>query len=127
MSSKNTLSFLIPGIIVAGMPETQVLKILAQLSPAATTDEVLYAAPDQSRVQVKSIFVCNRGANATFRIAVVPAATGLANKHYLFYDQAISLNDSYGSEIPIFLSGGDYINIRASSGNLSFTIFGNEG
>jgi len=110
------------------MADTQILKILAQKSPSAAVLTRLYTSPLQARVQIKSLFVCNRSAGAlSYRVAAVPnGVVTPATHHYIFYNKAIAANDSDSIEAPMFLNGGDYIDVYASSADLSFTLFGNE-
>ena len=37
-----------------------VIKVLGQLSPSATTTETLYTAPDLAQTTISSLVICNR-------------------------------------------------------------------
>lgn len=106
------------------MPTTY--KVLGQSAPSATTATTLYTVPSATSAVVSTINVCNRGAIATFRIAVRPAGATLANQHYLAYDTGLPANDSIALTIGVSLATTDIITIYASTANVSFTAFGAE-
>ena len=92
------------------------LKVLGQLAPSATTETVLYTVPDMSQTTVSSIVVCNRSGSArTYRVNVsVAGATTLA------------ANTTEAHVIGITLNQTDVVKVYASSGDLSFNLFGCE-
>lgn len=50
---------------------TDVIKVLGQVAPSATTTTNLYTAPDLAQTTVSSLVVCNRGGSGgTFRVSV---------------------------------------------------------
>jgi hypothetical protein len=103
------------------------LKILGQLSPAATTVTDLYTVPASRSSTVSSIVVCNRAATAaTFRISVAAAGAADATSQYMFYDQAIDANSTFIATIGMTLATTDKVRVYASTANFSFTIFGVE-
>lgn len=108
------------------MAETEILKIIAQGRPVAATPTILYTSPAQSRVQIKSVFVCNLGAAATFDLAVVPVGSGISGLHHIFYQQVLTAPGSFSSDIPIYVNNGDYVWVLASTNDVAFTLFGNE-
>jgi hypothetical protein len=102
-------------------------KVLGQVAPSATTATTLDTVPSGTSAVVSTIVVCNRGGtSATYRIAVRPAGTTLANEHYIAYDTAITANNSTMITIGITLAATDVITVYASNTNLSFSAFGSE-
>ena len=102
----------------------EALKILAQRSPAAATQETLYTAPSQ--VAAPLLTVCNRSATATsFRVRVNVAGVADDDKQFLFYDHPIAGNETitYG---PLALGVGDLVKVYATLATLSFTLTGVE-
>ena len=58
-----------------------VIKVLGQLAPAATTTTTLYTAPNLNQTTVSSFNVCNRTSGAlTFRLSIHVAGAGADNK-----------------------------------------------
>jgi len=69
-------------------------KILGQ-SIGALTDTNLYTVPGGTSSILSSILVCNTlSASTTYRLAVIPSAESLQNKHYIAYDTNIGSNDT---------------------------------
>lgn len=103
------------------------LKVLGQVATDATTLTTLYTAPSNTQAVVSSITICNRGgASTTFRIAVRVAGEALASKQYLYYDQAISANETFIATIGLTLDETDVLSVYAGNANLSFQAFGQE-
>jgi hypothetical protein len=102
------------------------LKVLGQSAPSANTDTTLYTVPGSTSAAGSSIIVCNRSTAATFRIAVRPAGAAIANQHYLFYDAPIAANATVSAVVGFTLATTDVITVRASTANLSFSVFGIE-
>ena len=102
-------------------------KVLGQSAPSATTDTTLYTVPASTEAVISSIVVCNRANTAsTYRIAVRPDGTSIANQHYVCYDISIAPNATDTFTIGITVNASDVITVRASSANLSFAAFGSE-
>jgi len=102
-------------------------KVLGQSAPAATTDTNIYTVPSATETVISTIFVCNRGTDAsTFRIAVRPNAATLANQHYIAYDVLILGSTSTAITVGVTMDAADVLTVRASSANLSFNVFGSE-
>jgi hypothetical protein len=102
-------------------------KVLAQLAPSATTATSLYTVPSATSAVISTITVCNRGTSAaSYRIAVRPAGSTLANEDYLAYDVAIAANDTTALTLGITLATTDVITVYASTANFSFNVFGSE-
>jgi hypothetical protein len=103
------------------------LKVLGQLAPSATTDTDLYTVPEDTQTTVSSIAACNRSGGAlTFRVAVRPKGAAVENKNYIYYGKSVAANDTVFIIIGITLSDDDVISVYASSGDMSFSIFGVE-
>jgi hypothetical protein len=102
-------------------------KVLGQSAPAATTDTNIYTVPSATETVISTIFVCNRGTDAsTFRIAVRPNAATLANQHYIAYDVLILGSTSTAITVGVTMDAADVLTVRASSADLSFNVFGSE-
>jgi hypothetical protein len=102
-------------------------KVLGQEAPAATTATTLYTVPSATEAVISTIFVCNRGTDAsTFRIAVRPNAATLADEHYIAYDVLILGSTSTAITVGVTMDAADLLEVYASSGDLSFNVFGSE-
>ena len=106
---------------------TDVLKVLGQVAPSATTATTLYTVPDLTLTTVSSLVVCNRsGSGVTYRISVRVAGAGAANKQFLFYDKALAANATDTHVIGMTLNQTDVVTVYGSDGNLTFNLFGVE-
>ena len=102
-------------------------KIIAQASPAATTDTTLYTVPSSTQVSISSITICNRAATtATYRIAMRPNAETLADKHYIAYGATVPANDTIALTLGLTADAADVITVYSSSASVSFGVFGSE-
>ena len=102
-------------------------RVLGQSAPAATTDTTVYTVLTGRQTIISSIVVANRGSDATtFRVAVRPNGTTLADEHYIAYDVAIARNDTTVLSFGITLNDDDLIAVYAGNANLSFNIYGTE-
>lgn len=102
-------------------------KVLGQSAPAATTDTNVYTVPSATETIISTIVVCNRSSSAaTYRIAVRPNGATLANEHYIAFDVTVGASDSTALTLGITLDASDVVTVRASSANLSFSLFGSE-
>ena len=100
---------------------TDVIKVLGQLDPAATT------VPNLAQTTVSSLVICNRtGSSITFRVSVHVAGAGADDKQFLFYDQALAANTTQTVVIGICLGQTDVIKVYASAVDVSFNLFGVE-
>jgi hypothetical protein len=102
-------------------------KILCQVVPLATTETTIYTVPASTSVVISSLVVCNRGAtSSTFRVSIAEDGDATGITDYLYYDVTIPGNDTF------ILTGGltagetDEFRVYASSGNLTFQLFGSE-
>jgi hypothetical protein len=98
--------------------------LLSQLSPGAAIETVLFFVPVSNRAFIHQLSVCNRGSAATFRFSISKAGAATSVSDYLYYDLPISKNDTFASDIEVTLSVNDTIRVYASTGNLTFTLFG---
>jgi len=104
-----------------------VFKILGQQAPAATTQTQLYAVPSGKSAVVSSINICNRGAaNATFRLAVLPANAAINNTHYIAYDTLVQSTDTISLALGLSLGTTDVVSVYANSATVTFSAFGTE-
>lgn len=108
------------------MPTTN-YKVLSQNAPAATSNVDMFTVGAGRQVVISTLVVCNRGATATtFRIAVRPDGSALANTHYIAYDVAIAANDSTNLTLGITMDASDVLTVYAGNANLTFAAFGSE-
>jgi hypothetical protein len=104
-----------------------ILKVLGQVDPAATTTTVLYTVPDMTQTTVSSIVAANRtGSAITFRLSVHVAGAGANDKQYIYYDKSVAANDSLPIVIGITLNQTDVLKVYTSAVDMSFNIFGCE-
>lgn len=103
------------------------IKVLGQSNPSATTLTTLYTVPASTTAVCSSIVVCNQAASAgTFRVSVRVAGLADTAKQYLYYDVTIAANDTFTAVIGISLGAADVVSVYASSGTMSFNLFGVE-
>lgn len=103
------------------------LKVLAQSAPAATTLTDVYTVPSLTSATVSTITVCNRSATATtFRLSVAVAGAVDAVQQYIYYDQTIDGNSTFGITIGMTLGAADKIRVYVGSATISVNVFGVE-
>lgn len=104
-----------------------VYKVLGQSAPSATTDTTLYTVPASTSAVTSTISIANRGAaSATYRIAIRPAGASIATSHYIAYDSSVAPNDGILLTIGMTLATTDVVTVRASTADLTFSLFGSE-
>lgn len=102
-------------------------KVLGQSAPSATTDTTLYTVPSATETVISTITVCNRGSSAgTYRIAVRPNGTSIANQHYVAYDVTLAAKATDTWSIGATIDATDVVTVYASTGDFSFAAFGSE-
>jgi len=101
-------------------------KVLGQAAPSATTDTTVYTVPSATEAVISTIVVTNRGASATFNIAVRPAGAALEDKHYIAWNVPLDPDDSATLSLGITLATTDLISVNFSTADLSVNIFGSE-
>lgn len=103
------------------------LKVLAQSSPAATTLTDVYTVPAATSATISTIAICNRSATATtFRLSVAIAGAVDAIQQYVYYDQLIDGNSTFGITIGMTLGAADKIRVYAGAATISVNVFGVE-
>jgi hypothetical protein len=105
---------------------TSSYKVLGQSNPAATTFTTLYTAPASTSTICSTLVVCALSDSTTFRIAVRPGGTTLANQHYIIYDSTVNQFDSVFLTLGITLGASDVITVYAGSANVAFSLYGTE-
>lgn len=103
-------------------------KILGQQAPIANTNTNLYVVPASTQAVVSTLAFVNRSpsANANIRVAVIPNGQSVNNQHYLEYDKILDGRESGRLTIGMSLNAGDTVMVRASTANVSFSLFGVE-
>lgn len=110
---------------------TTTYKILGQLAAASavTATEAIYTTGSATGTQavISTITVCNRGtASTTYRLAVRPDGTAVANQYYIAYDATIPGNDTIALTLGITMDKSDILAAYAGNANLTFNAFGCE-
>ena len=110
------------------MPTTY--RVLAQAAPTSAATVDLYTVPGGTQTVTSTLVICNRAAaNASYNIAIRPAAAVLSNQHYIAFNSAIPANDSITLTIGMTLGNTDIVTVQANTtgvNNLGFTLFGSE-
>ena len=107
------------------MPD--VIKVIGQLDPSATTTTTLYTVPDLNQTTVSSINVANRTSGAlTFRLSVHVGGAGADDKQFIYYDKSVSATDTFSAVLGLTLNQSDVVKVYASGTGLSFNMFGVE-
>jgi hypothetical protein len=102
-------------------------KVLGQSAPGATTNTNLYTVPAGKDAIVSTLVISNRvNTVSTFRIAIRPEGSTIANQHYIAFDVPVGASDSTTLTLGISISATDIITVYASTANLSFSAFGTE-
>ena len=102
-------------------------KVLGQSNPSTNTNTDLYTVPAATSAVCSTLVICNQANTAaTFRVAIRPAGASVAGQHYLSYDSNLNANDSITMTIGMTLATTDVVTIRASTGTVSFSLFGSE-
>ena len=99
--------------------------ILAQVSPGAAVETLLYQVPTTYRTFVEGMTVCNRSSNAqSFRISISAQGAPTSLKDFVYFDLPTRANDTLLVELDFTMSASDVIRIFASSVDLSFILYG---
>jgi hypothetical protein len=105
----------------------EAIKVLGQVNPAATTLTTLYTVPAATTTVCSTLVICEKGgAAATFRLSVAVAGAADNAKQYLFYDAALTANETKAVTIGITLGATDVVKVYASTVNVVFNLFGAE-
>ena len=107
---------------------SQDYKILAQLSPLATTISDLYTVPAETQSVISTLAVSNRSSSVvgSYRIAVIPNEETLSDKHYIAFDVELPVSEVSNLTFGMTLAAGDKIVVYASNANINFNVFGVE-
>jgi hypothetical protein len=110
---------------------TTTYKTLGQLAAASAVaaTEAIYTVGTATGTQaiVSTITVCNRGTAATtYRLAIRPDGTAVANSHYIAYDASVAANDTVALTLGITMDKSDILGAYAGNANLTFNAFGAE-
>jgi hypothetical protein len=102
-------------------------KVLGQVSPEATTDTNLYTVPASTETVASTLVICNRSTtSATYRVAVRVAGATVSNKDYIAFDAPIPGSDTIALTLGLTLGATDVVTVRASTADVSFSVFGSE-
>lgn len=101
-------------------------KVLGQSSPAASTLTTLYTAPAATQAVASTLSICNYGVSTLIRVAVRPAAAGIANQHYVVYDATLNANESLFLTLGLTLAATDVVSVFAGTATVSFNLYGSE-
>jgi hypothetical protein len=102
-------------------------KVLGQKSPAANTSWDIYTVSGTKDAIINCITVANRDtAPAAYRISVRPDGATLTTDMYLAYDVSVDGNSSIALNLGITLNQNDVVTVQATTGNVSFNVFGAE-
>jgi hypothetical protein len=110
---------------------TSSYKILGQLAAASqqANTEAVYTVPSTPGTEavISTITVCNRGTvSTTYRLAVRPDGTAVANQHYIVYDSTVPANDTITLTLGVTMNASDVLGAYAGNANLTFNAFGAE-
>jgi len=104
-----------------------IYKVLGQSAPSATTATTAYTVPSLKYAVVSTITVANRATGAaTYRISIRPNGDAQANQHYIAYDASVPGNDTIALTLGLTADASDVFTVYASTGDLSFGVFGSE-
>lgn len=102
-------------------------KVLGQKSPAANTSWDIYTVSGTKDAIINCITIANRDtAPAAYRISVRPDGATLTTDMYLAYDVTVDGNSSIALNLGITLNQNDVVTVQATTGNVSFNVFGAE-
>ena len=102
-------------------------RVLGQKSPTANTDWDIYQVSGTKDAVISCITVANRSADSgTYRISVRPDNATLTNDMYIAYDVQVDGNSSVALNLGLTMNTDDRLTVRASTSNVSFSVFGTE-
>lgn len=103
------------------------LKILGQAALSATSNTDVYTVGVGKSATISTITVCNRASTScTFRIQTAIAGAASNTAQYIFYDQQLEANSTYGITIGITLAATDVVRAYTDGASVSINIFGVE-
>ena len=102
-------------------------KVLGQVAPTANaTLTTLYTVPGSTSTVASTLVVCNRSTSTTYRVAVRPANTAIADQHYIVYDNYVEQYDSVFLTLGLTLAATDVVSVYVGANTVSFSLFGSE-
>lgn len=105
----------------------EVLKVLGQANPSATTLTTLYTVSGSTSVTASTLVVCNRtAATRTIRVSVAIAGAADSLEQYILYDFKVLKNDSVFLTIGLTLAATDVVRVYTDDVGVSFGLFGVE-
>ena len=103
-----------------------VVKILGQAVPGGTIT-TLYTVPTLKRAVISSLVVQETAGNtATFQVYAVQSAGTAGVSNTIGYNLPLAASDRYGIREGWTLGPGETIQVSASTGDVTFTLFGEE-
>lgn len=103
------------------------LKVLGQSRPGMDVDDNVYVCPVETGAVVSTLAVCNTGnAMAFFTVGIRPNGASYTDLHRVFSDVPVSASDTFAATCGFTLSAGDIVTVTSSSGEVSFSLFGQE-
>lgn len=124
---QQVLAAIIAGGGGGGGGSTYAYKVLGQEAPSATTETDLYTVPAATSTLCNSITICNRGATIQyFRVSISVGGVATSNADYLYYNVPLAANDTFIATIGLTMAATDVMRVYASSGDLSFQLYGIE-
>ena len=103
------------------------IKNLGQAAPAANTDHDLYTVPAGCGTVVSNLTVTNRGSAAAKIDVWLRVGGAVKAPHHLFLSSfALAGYDMLPTGGGITLSAGDVVTVRASTGEVTFQLSGEE-
>lgn len=105
----------------------EVIKILGQLSPSASTYSTLYTVTSGKSAVVSSMSICNTNAtDQKIRVHLVPNGGSEGTGNALYYDIVIPMNETLCCTLGITMASLDFVRVWADATNICFQIFGSE-
>lgn len=106
---------------------TDTLKVLGQAQPTINVLTNIYTVPGAAQTTVSSLVICNlSNIGTSFNIAIAIGGASDSLQQYIYYNMPLDSNDTFIATIGMSLAAGDTIRVLASSGIVSFNIFGVE-
>lgn len=102
------------------------LKILGQSSPTGGVLTTLYTVPSYTKTVISKIYVCNRGADATFRLSIANNAAADTGSQYLYWNVPLPSGETFHIPGGITIDAADLIRGYSSTSDVTFSIFGSE-
>jgi len=102
-------------------------RVLGQSLPSANTLTTLYTVPAAKQAVCSTIAICNQAIGAaTFGIAIRQAGAAQTASQYIAMGTTIPANDTVLLTIGVTLTATDVVSVSASTGTVSFNLFGSQ-